>query len=96
MKANVGDKIYFPTDKRPFRVRCRNERFIILTKPLNLYHTVLYTVVDLKNKWRGPDNMIFCNGYETDEDCNERLIELQEGIIEVSTRRGIPLDIDIE
>ena len=96
MKANVGDKIYFPTDKRPFRVRCRNERFIILTKPLNLYHTVLYTIVDLKNKWRGPDNMIFCDGYETDEDCNERLMELQEGIIEVSTRRGIPLDIDIE
>lgn len=96
MKANVGDKIYFPTDKRPFKVRCRNERFIILTKPLNLYHTVLYTIVDLKNKWRGPDNMIFCNGYETDKDCNERLIELQEGIIEVSTRRGIPLDIEIE
>lgn len=96
MKAQVGDKIYFPTDKRPFRVRCRNERFIILTKPLNLYHTVLYTIVDLKDKWRGPDNMIFCSGYETDEDCNKRLKELQEGKIELSRRRGIPLDIDIE
>ena len=40
--------------------------------------------------------MVFCFGYETDEDCNDRLKELQEGKIELSQRRGIPLDIDIE
>lgn len=40
--------------------------------------------------------MIFCSGYETDEDCQERLAELKRGEIEVSSRRGIPLDIDIE
>ncbi len=33
---------------------------------------------------------------EKDEFCAERLIELQNGIIELSRRRGIPLDIDIE
>lgn len=40
--------------------------------------------------------MVFCSGYESDEDCAERLAELQSGEIEVSSRRGIPLDIDIE
>lgn len=96
MKAQIGDKVHFPTDKRPYKVRARDDRYIILTKPLNLYHTVLYTIIDLKEKWRGPDNMVFCSGYETDEDCNERLNELRRGEIEVSTRRGIPLDIKIE
>lgn len=40
--------------------------------------------------------MVFCFGYETDEDCLERLKDLQEGTIELSRRRGIPLDIEIE
>ena len=30
-----------------------------------------------------------------DEDCKERLKELQKGTIELSVRRGIPLDIEI-
>lgn len=96
MRVEIGDKVYFPTDKKPFRVRARDERYIILTKPFNIAHTVLYTIVDLEDRWRGPDNMIFCSGYETDEDCQERLVELKRGEIEVSSRRGIPLDIDIE
>ena len=40
--------------------------------------------------------MIFCSGYETILQCEERLKELQSGKIEVSWRRGIDLDIDIE
>lgn len=40
--------------------------------------------------------MVFCDGYETDEDCAERLQELQSGEIEVSWRRHVDLDIDIE
>ena len=40
--------------------------------------------------------MLFCMGYETDEDCKDRLEELQTGKISLSVRRGIPLDIDIE
>lgn len=96
MKAEIGDKIFVPNEKKPYRVRVRDERYIICTKPFNPKRTVLYFIIDLKNKWRAPDNMIFCSGYETDEDCQERLKELQDGIIELSTRRGIPLDIDIE
>lgn len=59
-------------------------------------NTVMYFIVDLKNNWRAPDNLIFCSGYETREQCEERLAELQSGTIELSQRRGIPLDLDIE
>lgn len=96
MRVEVGDKVYVPTDKRPYTVKARDDRYIICTKPFNLQHTVLYFIIDLVDKWRAPDNMIFCFGYETDEDCKERLQDLQNSKIELSRRRGIPLDIDIE
>lgn len=96
MRAEVGDRVFVPKEKRPYRVHARDDRYIICTKPFNPKHTVLYFIVDLKRKMRGPDNMIFCSGYETDEHCTERLKELQDGKIEVSMRRGIPLDIEIE
>ena len=94
MKVQIGDKVYIPGEKRPYRVRARDNRYIICTKPC--FGTVLYFIVDLKEKWRGPDNMIFCSGYESDDECRERLLELQTGRIQLSMRRGIPLDIDIE
>ena len=93
MKVQIGDKVYIPGEKRPYRVRARDNRYIICTKPC--FETVLYFIVDLEEKWRAPDNMIFCSGYESDEDCKERLEELRKGTIELSARRGIPLDIDI-
>lgn len=96
MRVEVGDKVYIPNQKRPYRVRARDDRYIICTKPYNPERTVLYFIIDLVDKWRAPDNMVFCMGYETDEDCNARLKELQEGKIELSRRRGIPLDIEIE
>ena len=96
MKVAVGDKVYVPTDKRPYTVRARDDRYIICTKPFYARRTVLYFIIDLVDKWRAPDNMIFCSGYETDEDCKERLKELQDGKIQLSRRRGIPLDIEIE
>ena len=73
MKVQVGDKVYVPNEKKPYKVRCRDERYIICTKPMNIYHTVMYFIVDLVDKWRAPDNSVFCFGFETDEDCIERL-----------------------
>ena len=87
----VGDPVYLPNEVRPYRVRCRNERYIICTKPYNPKHTVIYFIVDLKERRRGPDNMVFCSGYETQEQCEERLQELQAGIIEVSWRHGVDI-----
>lgn len=96
MKVNVGDKVFIPNQTKPFRVRCRDDRYIICTKPFNLKHTVIYFIVDLQDKWRAPDDRIFCSGYETDKDCMDRLKELEDGEIGLSIRRGIPLDIDIQ
>ena len=96
MKVKVGDKVYIPTEKKPYTVKARDDRYIICTKPFAAQHTVLYFIIDLVEKWRAPDNMIFCFGYETDEQCAERLKDLQSGVVELSRRRGIPLDIDIE
>lgn len=96
MRVEVGDKVYVPKEKRPYRVRARDERYIICTKPYNPQRTVRYFIIDLKERVRGPDNMVFCSGYESDEDCAERLKELQSGEIEVSLRQHVDLDIDIE
>ena len=96
MRVEVGDKVYIPGEKRPYKVKARDDRYIICTKPFNLKRTCTYFIIDLINKWRAPDDRVFCFGYETDEDCRERLKELQEGKIKLSRRRGIPLDIIIE
>lgn len=88
----VGDPVYLPNEVRPYRVRCRNERYIICTKPYNPKRTVIYFIVDLKERRRGPDNMVFCSGYETQEQCEERLQELKEGTIKVSWRHGVNIE----
>lgn len=53
----------------------------------------MYFIIDLELGLRGPDNMVFCFGYETKEQCEERLKELQEGRIEVSRRHCVNLPI---
>ena len=96
MRVELEDKIYIPTDKRPYTVKARDNRYIICTKPFNLKHTVLYFIIDLKDKWRAPDDRVFCSGYDTDEQCQEQLKKLQSGEIKLSWRRGVPLDIEVE
>lgn len=96
MRVEVGDMVYIPEHKRPFRVKARDNRYIICTKPYNPRHTVIYFIIDLQDKWRAPDDRVLCSGYETDDDCKKRLEELQSGEISLSRRRGIPLDIEIE
>ena len=88
-KLKPGDPVYVPNEVRPYRVKCRDDRYIICTKPYNPKRTVMYFIIDLERCVRGPDNMIFCSGYETQEQCEERLKELQEGEIEVSYRNCV-------
>jgi hypothetical protein len=87
----VGDLIRFPEERRPYRVKARSDRYLICTKPFNVRKTVIYTIVDFERGVRGPDNMIFGMGYETDADVFDRFQELTLGEIEVSHRRSIPL-----
>ena len=88
----VGDRVYITGEKRPYRVRCRDERFIICTKPFNPKHTVMYFIADMKEGIRGPDDMVFCEGYETDKQCAQRLRELRSGRMAVSLRRCVKLE----
>lgn len=96
MKVNVGDKVYLPKEVRPYKVQARNERFIICTKPFNPKRTVIYFIIDLVKKVRGTDNLIFCHGYVTKEQCEENLRRLESEEMEVSYRNVVPLDIEIE
>lgn len=91
--VNVGDKIKVPGERTKYTVRARDDRYIICTRPYN--DTVWYFIVDLKLGIRGEDNMIFCSGYVTDEECTKRLKELQNGEIQVSKRNSIKLDFKV-
>ena len=67
MRVEVGDMVYIPEYKRPFRVKARDNRYIICTKPYNPQHTVIYFIIDLQDKWIAPDDSVFCIGacYDT-------------------------------
>lgn len=90
--ADIGDLVYFECEKRPYRVKARGKRYAICIKPFNARRTVLYTIIDMAEKVRGPDNMIFGRGYETASDVSERMGELERGEMEVSYRHRIALD----
>lgn len=93
MTQKVGDRLFFKEDKRPYRIRACNDRFLVCTKPHNPKRTVLYTIVDLHNGIRGTENLIFCAGFESDQDCNEALARLTSGETEISRRNRIDLQI---
>ena len=89
----VGTKIWFESERQGYTVRASNTAFAILTKPFNISKTVLYTIIDWELGIRGPSNLIFNIGAETDEQCIELLDMLTSGEIEVSSRRCVELNI---
>lgn len=90
----VGTKIWFSGEKKPYTVRCSSLRFVICTKPYNLKNTVLYTIIDTQQFIRGTENLIFCNGFESNDDCKEALARLESGELEVSHRNRVTLEIE--
>ena len=90
-KFKVGDKISFAGERNAYTIRACDSRFLICTKPFNPKRTVLYTIVDLQEKIRGTENLIFGMGFETDEDCREALQRLQSGETEISHRNRVEL-----
>jgi hypothetical protein len=89
-----GQKIKFRAEKQRYTVQAANPRYAVCTKPFNCRRTVLYTVIDLENKIRGTENLIFGAGVETREACLEMLVRLVGGETEVSRRNWVPLDIE--
>ena len=94
MDLNIGDKIKFIGESKKYTIRAISDKFIICTKPFNARNTTLYTVVDLDNNIRGTENLIFPNGAETDEQCNEMLKRLDEAKTEISHRNFVELKIE--
>jgi hypothetical protein len=75
----LNTRIWFEEESQPYRVRARSSRYLVCTKPFNPKHTVLYTIVDLVENVRGPENLVFGMGAESDEDC-VAMIERLHGI----------------
>lgn len=90
--APVGSKVWFVGEKRPYRIRARNDRYLVCTKPFNLLKTVIYTVVDLQEQVRGTEDTILCLGAETDAHCNAMLARMGAES-EVSRRNRVPLNV---
>ena len=91
MKIKKGTKITFIEEKQAYRVMAIGKRFAVCTKPFNLKKTVLYTIIDIDNKIRGTENLIFGMGAETEDQCKEMLARLEIGDSEISYRNRIPL-----
>lgn len=89
-----GRKVKFLSEKGKYTVRVAGPRYAICTKPYNPQRTVIYTVVDSREKVRGTENLVFGMGAETDEHCSEMLKRLESGESEVSHRNRIRLDIE--
>ena len=89
-----GQKIKFKSEKQRYTVRCSSKRYAICTKPFNAQKTVLYCIIDQWRDVRGPENLIFGMGAETDQQCLEMLVRLLDGESEVSYRHDLKLDIE--
>jgi len=89
----VGWRVWFKGERIGYTVQARSPRYIICTKPFPLRKTVLYTIIDTVEKVRGRDNMVFGRGYETREQCERNLSDLECTDMEVSRRNRVPLFI---
>jgi hypothetical protein len=79
----IGAKIKFKREKQRYTVRASNAAYTILTKPLNIHRTVLYTIIDFHEKVRGPEDLIFGMGDETDEQIAYILDRMTTGTSEI-------------
>lgn len=100
--VKVGDRVKFAEEKQAYTVQARDARYLVCSKPFNPRRTVLYTIIDLEEEVRGPENLIFGMGAETREQCEEMLARLNGSAgpnfdnhrSEVSYRHRIPLCVD--
>lgn len=98
--AKAGDKVKFAEEKQAYTIQAKGDRYIVCNKPFNLRKTTLYTIIDLINLIRGPENLVFGAGAETREQCEEMLKRLEGrdielgGTTEISYRNNIPLVIE--
>lgn len=91
----VGAKIRFAEEKRKYTIRAHDDRYFICTR--KHFDTVMYTIVDAEDGIRGTENLVFCMGFESDQDCKQALVRLQTGQSEITRRNRIPAIVwDVE
>jgi hypothetical protein len=93
----IGDRLWLDDKRQSWTVQARGDRYIVLTKPFNLQHTTIYTVIDLELGIRGRDNW-YGLGYETRKECEDALARFEapgedHDSAEISTRSNVTLDI---
>lgn len=90
-KAKAGDKIHLFGEVRAFKVMAKSERFVILSKIC--FGKPLYTIVDFKEEWMGPDFLVFgIYDYSNTEDCEKAIKDLEKGKLQISRRHGISFE----
>jgi hypothetical protein len=101
-KLKVGEKVYVGTEKTPYKVMARDERFIICNRPIrgkldtDGQRRYWYFICDLERGVRGKDDLIFTiYDYRTKEGCEEALLALQQGKVKVTYRNCVPLDLKL-
>jgi len=94
-KMKVGDKIKFLEEKQKYTIRAIGKRYAVCTKPFNVKKTLLYTIIDFKDKIRGTENLVFSLGAETDKECQGMLERLENNDTKISHRNFIQLNIEL-
>ncbi len=88
-------RIKFKEEFHSYKIMIQDENFIIATKPFNAKKTFFYVIVDIKDKVRGKDNYIFGKfDYSDPKDCYQALAELNSGVLGVSGRNRVKLNIE--
>lgn len=101
----VGDRVTLGWGSKADATRCwtvraADERFTILTRRRDFHAKgeLVYTIIDRERDVRGPCNLIG-QGYVVEEEggCNRLLADLRAGVVDVSYRNNVRIEIvDIE
>lgn len=90
---DTGDRVKFRSEKQGYSVMATSQRYSICTKPFNIKHTVLYTIIDWHDGLRGTEDLVFGMGAETQAQCDDMLKRLTNGESEISRHNYVELDI---
>lgn len=74
-EVNLGDKVYFKDEKRPYKVVALNEKLFMLQKAM--FGEVCYTIICPEQGICGPDNSLFGYiNYKDRKECQELIDEM--------------------
>lgn len=95
LDAAPGDRIRFAEEVQAYTIQARSARYLVCTKPFNPKKTVLYTIVDLHNHVRGPENLVFGAGAETPQQCEQMVERLSDDVhpSQISHRNNVAVKV---